>query len=110
MGPLRGRFSGLSIFYQGQLYSCFQRRVRPSLKPVVPHFEFLSELRGSFFASFAVKSFDFRLKQEPMTATFAKEGREVREEIQSEALLLSLLTFPQPSTKKYRNLVTNNLD
>jgi hypothetical protein len=36
---------------------------------------FLGELRGSFFASFAVKSFDFSLKQEPMTAKFAKKFR-----------------------------------
>ena len=52
----------------------------------MPHFEFLGELRGSFFAFFAVKSFDFRLKQEPMTAKLGKEGLGVREEIQSEVL------------------------
>jgi hypothetical protein len=40
---------------------------------------FLRALRGQ-------KSFDFRLKQKPLTRSSQEKGREVREEIQTEAL------------------------
>jgi hypothetical protein len=53
---------------------------------VVPQFEFLGVLRGFSSRPLRLRSFDFRLEQEPLTAKVAKEKPRNTRRIQAEAL------------------------